>query len=54
MSLVSEGESSKAAILFLLIIVQSENSFAFSLLCLSNQVQVLTAVLDTSCFHISP
>ena len=53
LSPISEGESSKAAILFLLIIVQSENSFAFRFLCLSNQVQVLSVVLDTSCFHIA-
>ena len=46
--------SSKAAILFLLIIDQSENSVEFSLLFLANQVVVFPVVLDTSYFHVSP
>ena len=51
---ITQTGSSKVAILFLLIIVQSENSIAFSLFCLSNQVTVFSVVLDTSYFRMSP
>ena len=51
---ITQTGSSKVAILFLLIIVQSENSIAFSLFCLSNQVTVFSVVLDTSYFRVRP